>query len=54
MEYEKTLLETKVYLEPENVNDNYEAYLLSKLRQNLEKSANESIGIINQLTQLKM
>jgi DNA-directed RNA polymerase subunit E'/Rpb7 len=49
MEYEKTIVETKVYLEPENVNDNYEAYLLSKLRQNLEKSANESIGIIKSI-----
>lgn len=52
MEYEKTIVETKVYLEPENVNDNYQDYLLSKLRHSYEQSANESIGIIKTVDEI--
>jgi DNA-directed RNA polymerase subunit E'/Rpb7 len=53
MQYESTVLDTEIYLETEHINENYEAYLLEKLRDQYEGTANEQFGIINRIDGIK-
>ena len=53
MFYEDTVIETEVYLEPSRINGRYKAYLLDKIRQQYENTANEKFGIIQKVNSIK-
>ena len=49
MQYESTVLDTEIYLETEHINENYEAYLLEKLRDQFEEQPMNNLELLIEL-----